>query len=119
MMIGLIALLGAWRDPAHMAVAIAGVFGVVCVFLMQRLFDRDSLRRRATQCRRALIPRLRADEAIPLMPLRWRSAYSRSGGAPPPMFVFPRLVDQQDAIVRHSPPVAVASCALNSHFYIQ
>lgn len=108
MMIGLVALLGAWRDPVHMAIAIAGIFGMVCLFLMQRLLDNPSSLRSMLERRRALAAWPRIDEAIPLMPLRWRSALARSGGAPPPPFSFSYLFDTRNATVWESYAITVA-----------
>ena len=87
MMVGLVALLGVWRDPAHLATAIAAAFGVICVFFMQRLFDCDGAEHQTAQPRRALVAQCRATESNSLTPLEWRCAMSRSGGAPPPMLV--------------------------------
>jgi len=84
LMIGLVALLGVWRDPAHTAIALAAAFGMTCLFLIQRLFDCERRPSQTFRPRHALVAQCRATESDSLAPVEWRCAMSRSGGAPPP-----------------------------------
>jgi hypothetical protein len=103
MLVGLVALLGAWHDPVRMAVMSA--FGVVTVFLLRKLLEhrrrghRAPRRHHATACTRAF-------ESVSLMPLQWHSCANRSGGAPPPAPVFNASVRQSR---RHAPQALLAS----------
>lgn len=106
LMVGLVALLGVWHDPAHMAVALAAAFGMTCLFILQHLFDGEPRPVQIIHPRHALVAQCRATESDSPAPVEWRCAMSRSGGAPPPAPAFSRLVNSQDASPAMSTPGA-------------
>jgi len=83
MVIGLVALLGVWQDPVHMAVTSAfGVIAVCALCVQQLKHSRHRNSQQNTQSRRFKRPSI-ALAAVAQMPLQWQRAANRSAGAPP------------------------------------